>query len=87
MIRGQHAYVVVAVVETLLDGRDEWLNDLSLLQLAKEPQCRSAHELVGVLEILQVSSRSAAMSTTRFCARHERKCLNSVPCGMHRTRE
>ncbi len=48
-------YVAVTVVETLLDGGNEWLNDLGLLELAEEAQSGATNKLVRVLEILAES--------------------------------
>ena len=49
---GHGTHVAVAVRQALLDGRHERLQELGLTQLAEEAQRRSAHILVGVLQVL-----------------------------------
>jgi hypothetical protein len=42
------------VLQTLSDGRHEWLDQLGLLQLAQKAQSGAADKLIGMLQVLEV---------------------------------
>ena len=55
IVQGEHgiaSHIAVAVVEILLDGLHQRLQQLKLLQLGHEAQRAAAHKLVGVHEVL-----------------------------------